>query len=275
MSYQLLDSGESEKLERFGDKIIIRPSKFSLWKKRSPNLWTQAHARFEPKSGWRTHAKQFDEWEGEFFKVRLRLRLQDNGQIGFFPEHLGYISKIEEAIKHHPQASILNLFAYTGLATVAALKLGATVTHVDISKKCLTWAAENIKLNEIPQERLRLIPEDALKFLDSEIRRGKKYDLVIADPPSFSRISNSKSWQLEEVLEPLIDKMVKVSSDTSAHIFLTSHQYEYGDAVLYNLLLDAIGGRQISLGHEPLYLREANSDRILPSGYLVQAAVNP
>ena len=231
--YQLIDSGDGEKLERFSDKILLRPSTVSFWKKRTKD-WSY-DARWEPKKGWIYKREKFDSFLVDFGTVKLEVRLQSNGQIGIFPEHAIYMSELQEIISAKQDCQLLNLFAYTGMASNIALKLGASVTHVDIMKKCLDWMQVNQKHNQLLDKNLRLVPEDALVYLRREAKRNKKYDVVIADPPSFYRIDHSRVWNLEENFHSLMELIIPVINK-DGYLFISCHSFSL--EIFRNLILD-------------------------------------
>lgn len=275
-AYELLDSGEREKLERFGDRILIRPSSWCVWKRRkAAGLWNSAHARYEHERGWMHRGTRFDEWcfESEF--GALELRLQSNGQVGIFPEHAQYLDVLVSEVKRlsglrGAPTRVLNLFAYTGMASVACLKAQAHVTHVDLSKKALEWARRNFELSGVDKQQMRLIREDAVLFVQREVKRGREYDIVVADPPSFSRISEREEWNLEEVLAPMIADIARLLAGDAGALFLTNHHFESGGHVMANLVRDGFAGRAATVETRELLLKESDSDRVLPAGFLVQ-----
>lgn len=266
--YELLDSGAEKRWERFGDVVLVRPSRLAVWKPRQKNL--ASDAEFVHERGWTLKNKKIDSWTIARDGLSLKLRLQDNGQIGLFPEHALYLSKIGEVLKNKKSARVLNLFAYTGLATCYAALQGANITHVDVSKKVLDWCTENLQLNNIPKESYRFIREDALAFLRKEVSRGNTYDVVICDPPSFSRLSPKETWDLENVLTELVELCVKVVKEKRGAIFITNHHYESGGHVLANLVREHTTSK---VHVEELLLEEqaiaAKSTRVLPAGFLV------
>lgn len=275
-NYELLDSGEGEKLERFGTKVLRRPSSICLWKKGSPKSWAGAHANFIPKSGWKFNGPEFETWVQAFGPFKLELRLQTSGLVGVFTEHLSYFKKIEAKIlelqaqgKKNPR--VLNLFAYTGAASVWAASLGCQVTHVDLSKKALTWADNNFKLNKINPAQLRLIPEDALKYVAKELRKNSVYDIVIVDPPTFSRIEKNQSWQLEEVIAKIIADCVGLIDKNHGGVFITCHDPMLSPQILQNILRDEVKSPTADIGGYDLSIPEANSKRLLPAGHFAWA----
>lgn len=274
LEYCLIDSGDGRRLERYGQKTLIRPSSLCMWRPRRKDLWGTADAEYVPDTGWKFRNKPFECWDIRCRDVLLRLRLQSNGQIGFFPDHALYIESIETIVRGllgQGSCRILNLFAYTGLATLVALKLGASVTHVDLAKRALDWFSENLRLNNLIDSPARIIRDDALDFLRREVRRGGKYDVIIVDPPSFSRISGKKSWTLDEVLPGIVYDAVALLPKDRGALFLTCHNYELGGVISANIVRDALSGRPASVEWQPLLLPEENTERSLPGGNLVIA----
>jgi 23S rRNA (cytosine1962-C5)-methyltransferase len=273
-SYALLDSGHGLKLERFGDKSIVRPSSLSVWKQRLPReRWTNADAAFDPERGWSFRGTPFDSWRFDSDLCTLVLRPQTNGQIGIFPEHAAYLeavkARIGELRSTQGAVQVLNLFAYTGMASMVAAKAGASVTHLDLAKRALDWARENIAANELPEGAVRLIPEDALIYLARQAKKEQRYDIIIADPPSFSRITAKKTWSLDEVSQELVRLLLAVLEPTGGELFLTSHHFELGAHTFRNLLIDELHGTPHSIELGELSMREEDSPRILPAGFLV------
>ncbi|MBX7143099.1 MAG: class I SAM-dependent methyltransferase [Oligoflexia bacterium] len=274
-AYQLIDSGEGARLERLGEKLLIRPSSLCIWQRRNPNAWQSVAARFDPKKKrWDVSGTPFETWQTQVQGVQLILRLQDNGQVGFFPEHASYLPRVRHDIEHIAKRlgkapQVLNLFAYTGMASLVALAAGAIVTHVEISKRALDWAQQNILANNAPKQHLRFIREDALEFLRKEVRREKLYDLVIADPPSFSRVSDKQSWELDTILPELCKLLVQVMNPELGVLYLTSHMIENGGAVSANLLRDYAPDKA-KYDIEPLLIPETSSTRVIPAGQLVR-----
>lgn len=274
-AYELIDSGEGERLERFGEKVLARPSSLCVWKRRTPDAWQNKHARFDPKKKrWEIFGQKFETWNAEIQGITLTLRLQDNGQIGFFPEHASYLPRVKRDIEKllkggNKPPQVLNLFAYTGLASLVALQSGAIVTHVELSKRALDWAQQNVLANDAPKQHLRFIREDAMEFLRKEVRREKQYDLIIADPPSFSRVSDKETWDLDVILPELCELLTQLLCPAGGLLYFTSHLVELGGAVAANLLRDFLP-EEVELSVEPLFIAEANSQRVLPAGQLVR-----
>jgi len=276
--YALLDSGDGLKLERFGDTTIVRPSSLSVWRQRLPkDRWMNADATFDPDRGWSFRRSPIESWRFESDLCSLVLRPQTNGQIGIFPEHASYLaavkSRIEELRQTKNDVQVLNLFAYTGMASMVAAKAGATVTHVDLAKRALDWARENISANNLPDGAVRLIPEDALVYLGRQAKKGQRYDLIIADPPSFSRVTAKKTWSLDDVSKELVGLLVGVLEPKGGELFLTSHHFELGAHTFRNLLIDELREIPHTIGLGELSMKEATTERILPAGFLVRLRI--
>lgn len=276
--YELIDSGDEAKLERFGDKVLLRPSSVAVWRRNAgKDRWLQADAIYDSERRWTIRGQHFEKWELGFgANLKLLLRLQNNGQIGLFPDHLSYFPKLERSVDELSRAldrplKVLNLFAYTGAATVLCLAKGCEVTHVDLAKKCLDWAKQNITHNQLAEKKFRLIPEDAITFLQREKRRGNLYDLIVADPPSFSRPSKTDSWHVDKILSEMIELSSEILSPDRGSFFITSHRTGIRPEIVYNLVLDYFGKRpKLHLESELLGLVEGEkTGRTLPAGVLV------
>lgn len=271
-SYELLDSGNGEKLERFGKIIIRRPSSVCIWKPREKELWGNADASFEPKAAiWKVKKGQVQDliWETVFADSKLILRLQDNGQVGVFPEHASYLPKLANSFAHTEvrPLRVLNLFAFTGLATLFFRSKKAEVTHVDLSKKVIGWAKDNMELQSSELGTLppvRWICEDAVAFLKREVRRDSQYDGIIIDPPSFSRITKNDFWKVADILQELVECCSALLKKHGQFLALTCHDPGISAPMLGNLVLDNFNRGRV----EPLELSipEKNTLRTLPAG---------
>ena len=203
---------------------------------------------------------------------RMRLRLQSNGQVGVFPEHQNYLGPLlgvleELSAGRQGPIRVLNLFAYTGMASLLCRGAGAEVCHVDLSKRSIEWVRQNLECNGL-SDGVRLIREDAAKFLQREVRRESKYDVIIADPPSFSRVSKAKHWTIEDVLPGLISSCRGCLESEKGLFVLTSHS-TFPLEVYYNLVTDIFTDHDFTTIGRSLSLREQGVQRALPSGYLV------
>jgi 23S rRNA (cytosine1962-C5)-methyltransferase len=274
--YELIDSGNGRKLERFGELAIDRPSSLSAWTQRKPpHVWAQAAASYNHPDSWRLHSKRFSTWKASITGITLELELLSNGQLGIFPEHALYVPLLRETIRNLSQASqrqirVLNLFAYTGLATMAcAMQPNCFVTHVDLAKKAVEWAKRNAILNDIRSDAVRWIVDDALSFMAREARKEARYDIIIIDPPSFSRISKNNSWTLEEKTPEIVELMLNVLNPDVGAIFFSNHSLASITDITRNITLDKFKDSAVRIEGRPLSLKEADSPRMLPASSLI------
>lgn len=241
--YELLDSGDGRKFERFGEFSLVRPCAQAIWRPRqSEKEWMAADANFDRSHGnrWSTKKPLPPEWTITVAGIRFRLATTDFGHLGIFPEQRDTWTWIGErlrefiAIKH--QAAVLNLFAYSGGATLAAAKAGARVCHVDASKGMVTWARRNAEINGLSAAPIQWIVDDANRFLAREIRRGKKYDGIILDPPTFGHGARKELYKIDEQLSETLESCGALLSDSPAFIVLSSHTPYCTPTSLANLL---------------------------------------
>ena len=248
MDYELLDTGEGEKLERFGKYVFARPYEDAVWSKTltkevqktlGAKEWDKADGKFwsskqGAKAGWKMQNENFsgltaEKWEMRYGGIKFLASPTPFRHLGFFPEqaiHWDFIEgKIKSAEARLPQkVKFLNLFGYTGVASLFALRAGAEVTHIDASKQILNWVKENQKLNnDLTEAPMRIIEDDVIKFLEREEKRGNKYDAVIMDPPKFGRGPKGEIWKIGEMLPKLLLRVRKVLSDKPLFVILTSY----------------------------------------------------
>ncbi len=227
--YELIDADSGERLERWGNIILIRPDPQIIWSGDRKNpLWKNAHAVYH-RSGsgggyWETLKKVPDVWSIKYGGLTFRLKPMGFKHTGLFPEQAVNWSLAESLIKAEDRPlSVLNLFAYTGAASLACLKAGAKVTHVDASKGMVQWAKENAAASGLENAPVRWLVDDCLKFVKREIRRGNKYDAIIMDPPSYGRGPNGEVWKLEQQLTELLSETGRLLSDNAVFFFLNSY----------------------------------------------------
>ena len=227
--YELIDADSGERLERWGNIILIRPDPQIIWSGDRKNpLWKNAHAVYH-RSGsgggyWETLKKVPDVWGIGYGGLTFRLKPMGFKHTGLFPEQAVNWSLAERLIKaENRPLSVLNLFAYTGAASLACLKAGAKVTHVDASKGMVQWAKENAAASGLEKAPVRWLVDDCLKFVKREIRRGNKYDAIIMDPPSYGRGPNGEVWKLEQQLTELLSETGRLLSDNAVFFFLNSY----------------------------------------------------
>jgi len=212
--YELLDSGELEKLERFGQFVLRRPDPQAIWKKAlTQEAWSLADASFSNETKWKAKGDLPKEWPVEIGGFKFSLSISGFKHVGVFPEHEENWAWLSDQLRRKVGANklrVLNLFGYTGGATLALAKAGAEVTHVDSSKISVEKASENAKQNGLGEAKIRWMVDDADGFLKKEIKRGNKYDGIVLDPPSFGKGAKGEVWKIEEGLGSLLEKCKEV-----------------------------------------------------------------
>lgn len=269
--YELIDSGNFEKLERFGKYITIRPEPQAIWK---PALhereWIkQAHVKFIQKSSaagdWKKLKDMPDQWKIQYplgeKSITLRLGLTNFKHVGVFPEQAVNWNYIYDSLKSFktPQPKFLNLFAYTGAASLAAKAAGADVVHVDSIKQVVSWASENMKYSGL--DNIRWVVEDAMKFVQREVKRGNKYNGIILDPPSYGHGPNGEKWKLEENIMEMMEGVKQLLDPTENFLILNAYSLGFSALVIENFLKSESKGLEVG----ELYLH-SKSDQKLPLG---------
>lgn len=227
--YELIDADGGERLERWKDIILIRPDPQIIWSgERRDRRWKNAHAVYHRSSSgggyWEKLKPVPDVWSVEYEGLTFRLKPMGFKHTGLFPEQAVNWTLASELIKkENRQLSVLNLFAYTGAATLACLKAGAKVTHVDASKGMVQWAKENAAASGLSEAPVRWLVDDCMKFVKRELRRGNRYDAVIMDPPSYGRGPAGEVWKLEQQLEELLSETGRLLSDNAVFFILNSY----------------------------------------------------
>ena len=249
--YELIDADSGERLERWGDIILIRPDPQVIWSgKRHDKRWYNANAVYHrSQSGggyWERLSKVPDVWSIKYDDLTFRLKPMGFKHTGLFPEQAVNWRLAKELIeKENREIKVLNLFAYTGGATVACLSAGASVTHVDASKGMVQWAKENAVASGLDGGNVRWLVDDCLKFVKREIRRGNKYDAIIMDPPSYGRGPNGEVWKLEQQLTELLEETGKLLSDNAVFFFLNSYTAGLSPTILNYMVKEyVVRGRE-------------------------------
>lgn len=269
--YEILDMASGEKLERWGNITLIRPDPQIIWHEKSfPNKWKEAHAKYNrSKTGggsWEIKKKISESWTIKYNKLVFNVKPMGFKHTGLFPEQaVNWDWMMEKISNSKEQIKVLNLFAYTGAASVACLAAGASVCHVDSSKGMVTWAKENVQSSGLQDKPIRFIVDDVQKFLEREIRRGNKYDAIIMDPPSYGRGTNGEVWQFESNIEALIEKSVKLLTNKPLFLLINAYTTGISSVVLENILRMKMKGMgKVSSGE--LGLPMCGTELILPCG---------
>jgi len=266
-SYTLLDHGNGQKLEQFGPHTLIRPCGQALWNKTSSeDLWKKADASFsrQGKLHWEKKKKLPSTWTITVNNLQFKIQPTDFGHLGIFPEHIPFWKWMQDIItKEKRDFSLLNLFAYSGGASLSAAKVGASVVHVDSSKGMNCWAKENAALNNLENAPIRYITDDAVKFLIKEKKRGRSYDGIILDPPSFGRGAKGEVFKIETAIIPLLSLCRELLSEQAQFLFFSCHTPGFTPQVMQNLLSPLFSEKSGSIDCGEMLIPHANP---LPSG---------
>ena len=244
--YGLVDSGDGKKLERYGAQRVIRPEPQCLWRPAQPDLWGQATATFDPSDedeagAWRFTIKPPETWELGWGRTRFNARFTAFRHLAFFPEQAANWAWLEQAVSARERPRVLNLFGYTGVASLVCATAGAEVTHVDASKKAVGWARENAALSGI--ETVRWIVEDARKYVQREVRRGSRYHGIILDPPKYGRGPDGQVWRLFEDTPELVELCAQLLADDAAFLLVNAYAARISGMALAHLLADRLKDR--------------------------------
>ena len=271
IDYECLKTGNGEKLERWGNIILNRPDPQIIWEKK--DVWNNYdgyyHRSNEGGGYWKYKKKLPEYWTVKYNNLTFKVSPTNFKHTGIFPEQAAnwdYIDfKVKEYLKDHEEMHILNLFAYTGCATMAAANAGATeVVHVDASKSINEWAKENMKLCHLEDKTIRFIADDAIKFLEREKRRGHTYQGIIMDPPSYGRGPNKEVWKFENDFPKLLDKVKDVLDKDYSFLLISSYTTGISHISLENILKLKFPNQKIETGENCLPITENNL--ILPCG---------
>ena len=274
--YKILDMADGQKLERWGEVILSRPDPQIIWKSKSfPSKWKEINAEYHrSKTGggaWEFKKKIPKQWQVKYKNLIFNIKPMGFKHTGLFPEQAvnwdWMIDKIKKEKKNKKEIKVLNLFAYTGGATVACLSAGASVCHVDSSKGMTIWAKENVISSGVQDRPVRFIIDDVVKFVNREIRRGNKYDAIIMDPPSYGRGAKGEVWQFENNIYDLVELCSNVLSDDPLFFLINSYTTGISSQVLKNILNMVIDKKyrgEIDAGEIGLPME--NSKLILPCG---------
>ena len=274
--YELLDMAKGQKLEKWGKYILIRPDPQIVWdKKNNPKLWEKADAKYiRSNTGgghWEKYSKIDENWSIRYKNLVFNLKPMGFKHTGLFPEQAVnwdyIISKISQRTKKNQEVKVLNLFAYTGGATVAALSAGASVCHVDSSQGMVNWAKENVSSSGLRERPVRFLVDDVVKFVNREIRRNNKYDMIIMDPPSYGRGKNGEVWNIEKDINNLLCLCSKILSDNPISVIINTYTGGLSGTIIENVAKLAFSENSPKkIFHNEIGLRQKNSEFVLPCG---------
>lgn len=276
--YALLDCGAGRKLERFGSIIVDRPEPQALWRAKLPKSeWSKAHAVFsasgedDEKGKWRVDKPVPDAWPVKIDGVTMLCKLAGLWHLGLFPEqypHWQWMLERITAVKVETPR-VLNLFGYTGAASLIAAKVGAEVTHVDASKKAIQWGKENQSASKLDQAKVRWLLDDAAKFVARDVRRGKTYHVILVDPPKFGRGPEGEVWDLFKNLPDLLGDVAKLLAPKDAAMVLTVYAIRASALAFDQLLRDALNGKGGAFDTGELAIR-SQSGPLVPTSLFVR-----
>jgi 23S rRNA (cytosine1962-C5)-methyltransferase len=280
-AYTLLDSGDRRKLEQFGRYRLIRFEPQAAWKPALPPAeWERAHASFTIQKGrssgqWHCKPGFSREWQIEYEDLCFQLRVQESRHIGLFPEQLPNWLWLRENIAHaESQPRLLNLFGYTGAASLFAVRAGASVTHVDASRSAEKWGQVNQELSGLKEKPLRWIVDDALKFVEREIRRGSLYDGILLDPPRFGRGPRGEVWKFEQAVPNLLAACTSLLTPSPLLVLLTAYDVPAAPQELAGWLADLTQPHHGRLESGWLTQKEKSAGRILPQAMFARWAAD-
>ena len=267
--YEILDAGNGEKLERWGRYILLRPDPQAIWPKQGVRVSLDGHYHRSNSGGgsWEFLHKIPQQWTIRYKNLQFIIKPTGFKHTGLFPEQAVNWEYMMQRLKKRPGARVLNLFGYTGGATVACASAGAQVTHVDSSKGIVSWCRDNLNLNGLQDAPVRTIVDDAFKFVQREIRRKKQYEGIIMDPPSYGRGPDGEMWKLEQGLYPLVESCTKILSDQPLFFIINSYTTGLAPEVIANILKMAVcqkfGGKAQADG---IGLKITAGNMVLPCG---------
>lgn len=270
--YKILDTSDGMKLESWNGIKLLRPDPQIIWTDKDKSLWSNIDAKYfrSDKGGgeWQIFNKNMpDRFQIHYDDLTFNLKLMGFKHTGLFPEQAYNWTMLKNIIKGKKDVKVLNLFAYTGAASIACLSAGASVVHVDSSRGMVDWAKENVISSNLQDKPIRYIVDDVVKFVEREIRRGNKYDIILMDPPSFGRGSNKEVWNIEKDLFNLVEKCTEILSDDPILFLINSYTTGLSMTVLENILNLTVNKKHKGyISSDELGIKEEYSDLVLPCG---------
>jgi 23S rRNA (cytosine1962-C5)-methyltransferase len=263
--FELIDSGNDYRLERWGNFVLVRPDPQAIWQRSEPaELWDKADAAFRDEQ-WEIKKELPEHWDLKFHDMLLRARPMNFKHTGIFPEQAANWKLMSDLLQGVDKPKVLNLFAYTGAASVWLTKRGAFVTHVDASRPAIGWAKDNQELNGLAPDSIRWMLEDAALFVKKEVKRGAQYDGIVMDPPAFGHAPSGKMWKFNEHMPTLVRDCVALLSPSAKFFIINAYATNTSELAIQNLLEDAMQGREGSIESGQLCLKQ-RSGRMLSTG---------
>ena len=267
--YECIDTASGEKLERWGDIILCRPDPQVIWdRKTNAGVWKTADAHYHRSSSgggkWEYKKSIPDQWTVNYKNLTFNIKPMGFKHTGLFPEQAVNWDYMMNKIKGRKGAKVLNLFAYTGGATVACAKAGAAVTHVDASKGMVQWAKENARSSSLADAPIRYLVDDCMKFVEREIRRGNKYDAILMDPPSYGRGPGGEVWKIEDSICHFVRRCALLLSDNPLFFIINSYTTGLSPTVMANLMQMCLPEGEIHASE--IGLKITSSPMVLPCG---------
>lgn len=269
---RLVDAGGLRRLERLGERLVDRPAPAATEWRRAVEAWSAAELRFDVGTGWSGSAAATAPWLAHVAGLRMELRTAAAGGVGLYPEHAANMPWLERQVRaagtaRGTQPMVLNLFAHTGLASLVAARAGASVAHVDAARSTVAWARRNAERNGLADRPIRWLVDDAMAFVTREARRGRRYDGIVLDPPTFGR-AGRREWRLADALPDLVAACASIAAE-DAFVLLTAHTTGLNGAALENVVAEAFAPR----GRRPATIElalDAESGARLALGWAVR-----
>lgn len=265
--YELLDSGSGRKLERFSTLITDRPDPQVLWQKSDNNIWNTSQAQFlwaQKGERWKLDKGLPEAWNFSYKNITLELSCKGFKHVGVFPEHSHQWDEIMEIGLKNKGLKMINLFGYTGAASIAGALSGMEVTHIDASKTTIATVKQNMVLSSLSADSIRTVCEDTLRYVKRLVQRGEQFEVIVMDPPAFGRGPKGEVWKIDESLSELLSLIPKILSSKARLVILNGYAAEYSARTFAELLSESLPDGSVSYGD--IGIKQKNSDHILTTG---------
>jgi 23S rRNA (cytosine1962-C5)-methyltransferase len=269
IGYELLDSGEGRKLEKFGSIVTDRPDPQVLWKKTNPSSWSQSQAQFvwaDKGERWKLDKDFPEKWEFSYKNIKLELSCNGFKHLGVFPEHSHQWDQIVDIGNKNKGLRMLNLFGYTGAASVAGALSGMEVTHIDASKATIATLKENMKLSKVSDTAIRTVCEDTMRYVKRLIQREEQFEVIVMDPPAFGRGPKGEVWKIEESLSELLSLIPKLLSKKAKLVILNGYASGYSARTFAEILGDFLKDQGGAISYGDIGIEQKKTKRVLATG---------